>query len=107
MFQFGQFGGHACSQSDLTPEHPMPMGFVQLSNRLLMFPDGITFAEDGGGMLGVGYLKTPFGMVNASDNRNFWTVVLDSTSFSGPLGYFLPVRARHPFAVSVASSAAC
>lgn len=52
--------------------------------------DRITFAEHGSGMLGVAYVKTPFGKVNASDGRNFWTVVLDSTSFSGPLGYFLP-----------------
>jgi hypothetical protein len=50
----------------------------------------ITFAKHGSGMLGVAYVKTPFGKVNASDGRNFWTVVLDSTSFSGPLGYFLP-----------------
>ena len=41
-------------------------------------------------MLGVAYVKTPFGKLNDSDARNAWTVVLDSTSFSGPLGYFLP-----------------
>lgn len=52
--------------------------------------DRITFAQHGSGMLGVAYVKTPFGKVNASDARNFWTVILDSTSFSGPLGYFLP-----------------
>ena len=51
---------------------------------------GVTFAADGQGMLGVGYLKTPLGKVNATDNRNFWTLVLESGSFQGPVGYFLP-----------------
>ena len=90
LFQFGQFPGHACSPKDETPDHPMAMAFIQLSNKLLMLPDGITFAKHGSGMLGVAYVKTPFGKVNATDARNFWTVVLDSASFSGPLGYFLP-----------------
>ena len=90
LFQFGQFAGHACSRSDETAAHPMSMAFIQLSNKLVMFPDGITFAEHGQGMLGVAYVRTPFGKVNDSDARNFWTCVLDSTSFSGPLGYFLP-----------------
>ena len=90
LFQFGQFAGHACSRSDETAAHPMSMAFIQLANNLVMFPDGITFAEHGQGMLGVAYVLTPFGKVNGSDVRNSWTVVLDSTSFSGPLGYFLP-----------------
>ena len=40
LFQFGQFPGHACSPKDETPDHPMAMAFVQLSNKLLMLPDG-------------------------------------------------------------------
>ena len=84
MFQFGAYGGHTCSLAD----GGMAMGFVQLSNRLAMFPDGITFSRQG--MLGVGYLRTPFGKKNPTDSRNFWTVVLDSETFSGPIGYFLP-----------------
>ena len=64
------------------------MGFAQLSNRMVMYPDGISLSRYG--LLGVGYIRTPFGKAEANDTRNFWTVVLDSTSFSGPLGYFLP-----------------
>lgn len=41
-------------------------------------------------MLGVGYLRTPFGKTSDADTRNFITVVLDSDSFAGPVGYFLP-----------------
>jgi hypothetical protein len=40
LFQFGQFPGHACSPKDETPDHPMAMAFIQLSNKLLMLPDG-------------------------------------------------------------------
>ena len=38
LFQFGQFGGHACSPKDETPAHPMSMAFIQLSNQMVMFP---------------------------------------------------------------------
>jgi hypothetical protein len=93
LFQFGQFAGHSC-RSETAPggvpiaNGSMPMGFIALSNRMVMFPDGISLSKYG--LLGVGYLKTPLGKVNSTDTRNAWTVVLDSTSFSGPLGYFLP-----------------
>ena len=93
MFQFGQFGGHSCAP-DIAPggvpvsDGHMPMGFIQVSNRLVMFPDGQSLSEYG--LLGVGYVRTPLGKVNNTDDRNFWTVVFDSTTFQGPLGYFLP-----------------
>jgi hypothetical protein len=53
-----------------------------------MFPDGISLSRYG--LLGVAYVRTPFGKKDANDTRNFWTVALDSTTFSGPVGYFLP-----------------
>jgi|EP01044_Picomonas_judraskeda_P006773 hypothetical protein len=55
MFQFGDYGGHTCSASD----GYIPMGFAQVSNRMVMFPDGITMSKYG--LLGVGYLRTPVG----------------------------------------------
>eukprot|EP01065_Artemidia_motanka_P031351 TRINITY_DN3767_c0_g1_i1.p1 TRINITY_DN3767_c0_g1~~TRINITY_DN3767_c0_g1_i1.p1 ORF type:complete len:769 (+),score=237.69 TRINITY_DN3767_c0_g1_i1:78-2384(+) len=78
LFQFGQWGGHDCDH----------MGLAQLSNRILMPPDGITFDVEG--MVGVAYAHTPFGKVNATDDRNFWTIVLDTQNFAGPLAYFIP-----------------
>ena len=89
MFQFGDYPGHACSVPDIDKRNTMAMGFVAVSNRMVLFPDGLPF-EAGDGMLGVGYVKTPLGKVNASDPRNFWTLVLDAENFAGPVGYFLP-----------------
>ena len=35
--------------------------------------------------------------VSADDGRNFWTLVLDSEAFAGPVFYLLPeVTFRHP-----------
>ena len=53
-----------------------------------MQPNGASFAADG--MLGVGYVRTPLGKVAPDDERNFWTLVFDTETFSGPLGYYLP-----------------
>jgi len=64
------------------------MAMAVLSNQMLFTPDGVTL--DRTGMLGVGYLRTPFGKVDPNDNRNHWTIVLDAENFAGPLGYFLP-----------------
>lgn len=64
------------------------LGMVALSNHILMAPDGISF--DSMGMLGVAYVRTPFGKVDARDSRNFWTIVLDAANFAGPLAYWLP-----------------
>jgi len=78
LFQFGDYDGHDCAH----------MGLAQVSNQMLMLPDGLTFDVEG--MVGVSYVHTPLGKVNASDSRNFWTVVLDTENFAGPLAYFLP-----------------
>lgn len=64
------------------------MGVIQVSNRMLLAPDGIDFSREG--LFGVGFVRTPLGKVSANDNRNFWTFVADSQSFSGPVMYMLP-----------------
>eukprot|EP01062_Namystynia_karyoxenos_P041340 TRINITY_DN3012_c0_g1_i1.p1 TRINITY_DN3012_c0_g1~~TRINITY_DN3012_c0_g1_i1.p1 ORF type:complete len:779 (+),score=206.78 TRINITY_DN3012_c0_g1_i1:113-2449(+) len=76
LFQFGDYPGHDCDK----------MGIIQVSNQLVMAPDGITF--DFRGMIGVAYAHTTLGKVNDSDTRNFWTVILDSENFAGPICYF-------------------
>ena len=35
-------------------------------------------------------VRTPLGKTSASDDRNFWTLIFDTETFSGPLGYYLP-----------------
>ena len=66
------------------------MGIAQLSNRMLMAPDGLTFQRGKQGMVGVAYVRTPCGKTAADDKRNFWTVVVDTQNFAGPLAYFVP-----------------
>ena len=81
LFNFGSSGKpHACDS----------MGIAQLSNRMIMAPDGLTFQAGGEGMVGVAYVRTPFGKTSDGDDRNFWTVLVDTDNVAGPLGYFLP-----------------
>ena len=40
--------------------------------------------------MGTGWVKTGMGKINESDTRNSWTLVMDSDTFSGPIGYVLP-----------------
>jgi len=91
MFHTGEFQPHACSWADsdkVNPNHKRAMGLAQLSNRLLLLPDGMTFEKEG--LFGNANVRTPFGKVNSTDSRNFWTLVFDSENFAGPVAYFLP-----------------
>jgi len=87
MFHSQNYKPHSCSWADRTTESST-MGLAQLSNHLMLLPDGQTFEKDG--MLGVAYARTPFGKTNASDDRNFWTLIMHTENFAGPLAYFLP-----------------
>jgi len=87
MFHTHEFEPHACSWED-SGEPKRTMGLAQLSNRLLLFPDGQSFEKDG--MIGVSYARTPFGKLNATDDRNFWTLIFDSENYAGPVAYFVP-----------------
>ena len=65
-------------------QHPCDeIAFAALSNQMILQPNGASFAKDG--MLGVGYVRTPLGKTSADDSRNFWTLVFDTETFSGPL----------------------
>ena len=61
------------------------LGMAALSNIIVVPPNGIPVTNDG--MLGVAYIKTPFGKSEPSDERDYWTAVLDATNFAGPLSY--------------------
>jgi len=91
MFHSGEWAPHSCSWADSdkkNPNHKRTMGLAQVSNRLMLLPDGQTFEKQG--MIGVSYVRTPFGKTSASDNRNFWTIVMDTENYAGPTAYFLP-----------------
>lgn len=80
LFEFGGREGVAMACSKLA--------LVQLSNRMLIPPDGLTVDKEG--LLGTGFLRAPFGETSDGDKRNFWTLVLDAANFGGPVAYVLP-----------------
>lgn len=40
--------------------------------------------------------RTPIGKMHPNDNRNYWTVVLDSANFAGPVVYSSAYHWEHP-----------
>lgn len=78
---------------DQTPKNQT--GVIQLSNRILMPPDGLTFKPDySGTLLGTNWqaLKLPsFDHVysNMAGNNN-WTLFLKTQNFSGPIAFIAP-----------------
>ena len=72
---------------------PLPaqdMGLVQLSNRLLVPPDGLTFQPGiNGEMLGLAWMALPFMNKPPSGDKS-WTLFLNAANFKGPLAFWLP-----------------
>jgi hypothetical protein len=70
------------------------LGIAQISNRMLIPPDGLTF--DGtphGAFLGYGYIALPLTEERNDPQptgNNNWTLFLNAGNFKGPLAYFLP-----------------
>lgn len=87
LFHTAESAPHACSWEE-SGEPKRSMGFAQLSNRLMILPDGLSFEKDG--MMGLAVARTPFGKQNSMDNRNFWTFIFDTENYAGPVGYFVP-----------------
>jgi hypothetical protein len=70
------------------------LGIAQLSNSIIIPPDGLTFAgEPNGEMLGLSYMALPLTSASYDTTpvgENNWTLFLNSTNFKGPIAYFLP-----------------
>jgi hypothetical protein len=70
------------------------LGIAQLSNSIIIPPDGLTFAgEPNGEMLGLSYMALPLTSTSYDTTpvgENNWTLFLNSTNFKGPIAYFLP-----------------
>lgn len=73
------------------------LGIAQLSNRLLIPPDALPFAEDPAGkFLGYTYMALPFtapvpsveGKAPTGDQA--WTCFLATANFKGPIAYYIP-----------------
>lgn len=78
-------------------DKPLPdslLGVVQLSNRILIPPDGMTFDGDPhGDFLGYGYLALPLTEPKTQPQptgNNNWTLFLNAQNFKGPVAYYLP-----------------
>ena len=89
---------------------PLPddmLGIAQLSNRLLIPPDGLTFqGTPKGELLGYAYMALP--LTDARDEpqptgTHSWTLFLDAANFKGPLAYGRCLDSR-PAAGPVAGS---
>lgn len=88
------------------------MGIAQLSNRLLVPPDGLTFRKDTvGDLLGYAWMALPLtepkpttaGLPIPTGNQ-CWTLFLNAANFKGPVAFYTPVTwsrisRRHPPAV--------
>jgi hypothetical protein len=70
------------------------LGIAQLSNRLLIPPDGLPFQDDPNGQfLGYGYMALPFTEAVAGDpptGDQSWTCFLSASNFKGPIAFYIP-----------------
>lgn len=78
---------------------PLPsekMGLVQISNRLLVPPDGLTFEEGmNGELFGTAWMALPLLDSGAAYHRqptgdSSWTLFLNAANFKGPLAFYIP-----------------
>ncbi|MCX6226343.1 MAG: T9SS type A sorting domain-containing protein, partial [Bacteroidia bacterium] len=76
---------------------PLPdsiLGIAQISNRILIPPDGMTFqGNPNGELLGISYLSLPLTSAYTDKypvGEKSWTLFLNALNFKGPLAYYLP-----------------
>jgi hypothetical protein len=83
------------------------LGVAQVSNRLLVPPDGLPFAGNpNGALLGYGYMALPLTRPHLTDStptgNQSWTLFLNAENFKGPVAFYVPetwskVSIRYPF----------
>jgi len=70
------------------------LGIAQLSNRLLIPPDGLTFqGNPNGEFLGYTWMALPFTEPTMGDpptGEQSWTCFLNAANFKGPIAYYIP-----------------
>ena len=87
-----------------TDEEIIP-GLIQLSNRIVVPPDGITFQPNDGALLGTAWLALPLSEPYERDGvligDKSWTLFLEAANFRGPVAYWTPeawsrITVNHP-----------
>ena len=70
------------------------LGIAQVSNRMIIPPDGLPFeGEPRGELVGYGYIALPLTDARSDPQptgNQSWTLFLNSANFKGPLAYYLP-----------------
>ncbi len=79
---------------DTTALDPSLMSIAQLSNRILMPPDGITFDTNiNGELFGMAWMALPMRPKQTSPaptGNLSWTLFLTAANFAGPVGFYIP-----------------
>ncbi|MBR7800464.1 DUF4214 domain-containing protein [Undibacterium fentianense] len=91
-----EFGQNAIDASS-AKSGGLPMGskgVAQLSNRLLMPPDGLTFKlGTAGELFGIAWMALPLTQAKTGTNPvgdQSWTFFVNSTNFKGPAAFYVP-----------------
>ena len=94
-YEVGSPGWSFFYDTEALPDHRL--GIAQLSNRLLIPPDALPFAEDPRGrFFGYTYMALPFTDPTPSVNGKAptgdqaWTCFVSTRNFKGPIAYYIP-----------------
>ena len=91
-YEIGSPGWSFFYSNEALPEHRL--GIAQLSNRLLIPPDGLPFAgHPNGEFLGYSWMALPFTDPTTDDpptGDQSWTCFLNAANFKGPIAYYIP-----------------
>jgi hypothetical protein len=91
-YEIGSPGWAFFHSSTALPDNRL--GIAQLSNRLLIPPDGLPFkGNPNGKFLGYSYMALPFTESTTGDpptGDQSWTCFLNAANFKGPIAYYIP-----------------
>ena len=91
-YEVGSPGWSFFYSNEALPDHRL--GIAQLSNRLLIPPDGLAFqGNPNGEFLGYTWMALPFTDPTTGDpptGDQSWTCFLSAANFKGPIAYYIP-----------------
>jgi len=91
-YEVGSPGWSFFYSNEALPDHQL--GIAQLSNRLLIPPDGLPFqGSPNGEFLGYSWMALPFADATEGEpptGDQSWTCFLSTANFKGPIAYYIP-----------------